>query len=78
MGPGEVRAQLLKQLIRVAERLPNGLLQRLVSDAKFFSDWNLGKKKARASARVSQFHAWQEKAEEKRWKGINLQRHLEP
>ena len=78
MSPGEVRAQLLKQLIRVAERLPNGLLQRLVSDAQFFSDWNMGKKKARASARVSQFHAWQEKAEEKRWKGINPQRHLEP
>lgn len=78
MSPGEVRAQLLKQLIRVAERLPNGLLQRLVSDAQFFSDWNMGKKKARASARVSQFHAWQEKAEEKRWKEINLQRHQEP
>ena len=78
MSPGEVRAQLLKQLIRVAERLPNGLLQRLVSDAQFFADWNLGKKKARASARVSQFHAWQEKAEDKRWKGINPQRHLEP
>jgi hypothetical protein len=65
---------LLKQLIRIAERLPNGLLQRLVSDAQFFADWNLGKKKARASARVSQFHAWQEKAEEKRWKGIDSQR----
>jgi hypothetical protein len=78
VSPGEVRAQLLKQLIRVAERLPNGLLQRLVSDAQFFSDWNMGKKKARASARVSQFHAWQEKAEEKRWKEINLQRHQEP
>lgn len=74
MSPGEVRAQLLKQLIRVAERLPNGLLQRLVSDAQFFSDWNMGKKKARASARVSQFHAWQEKAEEKRWKGIDAGR----
>lgn len=74
MSPGEVRAQLLKQLIRIAERLPNGLLQRLVSDATFFSDWNMGKKKARASARVSQFHAWQEKAEEKRWKGIDASR----
>ena len=78
MDAGEVRARLLQRLIRVAERLPNGLLQRLVSDAQFFHDWNIGKKRARASARVSQFHAWQEKAEDKRWKGINPQRHLEP
>jgi hypothetical protein len=54
----------------VAERLPNGLLHRLVDDAQFFSDWNLRKKRARASARLAQFHSWQDKAEDKRWRGI--------
>ena len=70
MTEAELRLSLLARLSKVAARLPNGLLQRLVNDAEFFRDWNLRKKQARSSARLSQFHAWQEKAEDKRWKGI--------
>jgi hypothetical protein len=66
----ELRLALLARLSKVAARLPNGLLQRLVSDAEFFHDWNLCKKRARASARLSQFRSWQEKAEERYWKGV--------
>lgn len=69
----ELRLALLARLSKVAARLPNGLLQRLVNDAEFFRDWNLNKKRARASARLSQFHSWQEKAEDKRWRSIKSQ-----
>jgi hypothetical protein len=61
---------LLRRLQRVAERLPNGLLHRLVDDAQFFSDWNLGKKRARASARLAQHRALEEQAEERYWRGV--------
>jgi len=57
-------------LIRIAERLPNGLLQRLVADAQFFNDWNLRKRRARASARLAQLEAWKGKAEEKYWRSV--------
>jgi hypothetical protein len=60
----------LQQLIRIAERLPNGLLQRLVADAQFFNDWNLRKRRARASARLAQLEAWKGKAEEKYWRSV--------
>jgi hypothetical protein len=70
----ELRAQLLRRLNRVAERLPNGLLHRLVDDAQFFCDWNLRKKRARASARLAQYHSWQDKAEDKRWRSLRSQR----
>ena len=70
MNEAEARARFLQQLIRIAERLPNGLLQRLVEDAQFFHDWNLRKKRARASARVAQFKAWQGKAEERYWRSV--------
>ena len=70
MTPSEARARYLQQLIRIAERLPNGLLQRLVADAQFFNDWNLRKRRARASARLAQLEAWKEKAEEKYWRGV--------
>jgi hypothetical protein len=68
--PSEVRARYLQQLIRIAERLPNGLLQRLVDDAQFFHDWNLRKRRARASARLAQLEAWKGKAEEKYWRSV--------
>jgi len=42
----------------------------LVEDAQFFCDWNLRKRRARASARLSQFEAWKGKAEEKYWKNV--------
>lgn len=70
MDQGELRIQLLQRLQRVAERLPNGLLHRLVDDAQFFSDWNLRKKRARASARLAQHRAWEEQAEERYWRGV--------
>lgn len=50
----ELRSKLLARLTRIAERLPNGLLHRLVEDAQFFYDWNLKKKKARKSSRLAQ------------------------
>lgn len=71
MNPeGEIRALLLGRLMRIAERLPNGLLTRLVSDAQFFHDWNLKKKSARRSSRIAQHKALQSKEEEAYWKEI--------
>lgn len=67
---GEVRALLLGRLMRIAERLPNGLLTRLVSDAQFFYDWNLRKKSARRSGRLAQYKALQSRQEETYWKEI--------
>jgi hypothetical protein len=57
-------------LIKIAERLPNGLLHRLVDDAAFFHDWNLRKRRARASARLAQHRAWEGKAEERYWRSV--------
>lgn len=70
MGDNELRSRLLAQLTKIAERLPNGLLHRLVEDAQFFHDWNLKKKKARASARIAQHKAWEAKAEDKYWREV--------
>lgn len=66
----EARARYLQRLIKIAERLPNGLLHRLVDDAQFFHDWNLRKRRARASARLAQHRAWEGKAEERYWRGV--------
>jgi hypothetical protein len=66
----EVRDALLRRLEKVVRKLPNGLLQRLVADAEFFSDWNLSKKRARASARLAQHRAWESKAEDRYWKSV--------
>lgn len=49
------RTALLRRLTVIAQKLPNGLLVRLVDDAQFFHDWNVGKKQARASARLVQY-----------------------
>ncbi|NBT76463.1 MAG: hypothetical protein EBT15_10965 [Betaproteobacteria bacterium] len=70
MDESEARAWYLRRLTRIAERLPNGLLHRLVDDAQFFYDWNLRKRHARASSRLAQHKAWEAKAEEKYWKGV--------
>ena len=70
MTPGEERAALLAQLQRIAERLPNGLLRRLVGDARFFHEWNLRKRRARASGRLAQYKAWEAKPEERYWKSV--------
>jgi hypothetical protein len=61
---------LLQRLDRIAGRLPNGLLHRLVDDAQFFHEWNLGKKRARGSARMAQYRARVEKAEERYWRSV--------
>lgn len=70
MTEAEVRARFLQKLTRIAERLPNGLLHRLVDDAQFFHDWNLKKRRARASARLAQHRAWEAKAEERYWRSL--------
>lgn len=70
MTPQEARARYLQRLVRIAEKLPNGLLQRLVDDAQFFYDWNLRKRRARASARLVQFDAWKDKADERYWRSV--------
>ena len=67
MTEGEVHATLLRKLVGLAERLPNGLLLRLVKDAQFFYDWNLRKKSARRSARLKQGDALMRKADERYW-----------
>ena len=66
--PQQVRRQLLADLAKTAEKLPQGLLTRLVADAEFFHSWNMGKKSARKSGRVSQHEAWKKKADDKYWK----------
>lgn len=66
----EVRDALLRRLEKVVRKLPNGLLQRLVADAEFFGEWNLCKKRARASARLAQHRAWEAKAEDRYWKSV--------
>jgi len=74
MTESELRSRLLARLAQIAERLPNGLLHRLVEDAQFFYDWNLRKKRARASARMSQYQAWQGKAEDRYWREVQRRR----
>jgi len=49
--PDSVRAKLLSDLNKVAKKLPNGLLTRLVLDAQEFHQINMGKKNARQRAR---------------------------
>jgi hypothetical protein len=71
MTDAELRTRLLTRLAQLAGRLPNGLLHRLVEDAQFFYDWNLGKKKARRSSRISQHTNWEKKADDKYWKAVN-------
>jgi hypothetical protein len=74
MTESELRSRLLAQLTKIAERLPNGLLHRLVEDAQFFYEWNLRKKRARASARLGQYRAWQDKAEDRYWREVGRRR----
>lgn len=64
------RALLLRRLSKLAELLPLGLLTRLVADAEFFNEWNQSKKRARGSARMAQYQAWQAKADDKYWKSV--------
>lgn len=70
MTESELRSRLLARLTKIAERLPNGLLHRLVEDAQFFHEWNLRKKRARSSARLAQYQAWKGKAEDRYWREV--------
>lgn len=69
--PKTVRAKLLSDLVKIAEKMPNGLLTRLVLDAAEFHAINLGKKGSRQAARFaakdSARRTAQLKFEEKWW-----------
>ena len=69
--PESVRAKLLSDLNKLAKKMPNGLLTRLVLDAQEFSAINMGKKNARQAARFaakdSARRTAQQKFEEKWW-----------
>ena len=69
--PKSVRLQLLRDLNKVAEKLPNGLLTRLVLDAREFYNINLGKRNQRGRARFeaqdSARRTAQRKFEEQWW-----------
>lgn len=69
----QVKADLIRRLNRVMERLPNGLLHRLLAEAEWFEAWNLKKKGARGSARMSQHRAEVARMEEKYWKRVNAE-----
>ncbi len=70
MTESELRADLLARLARIASRLPNGLLHRLVEDAQFFYDWNLKKKGDRRSSRIAQARLNADKAEANYWRSV--------
>jgi len=69
---GNNRDQLLADLMKIAKKLPNGLLTRLVLDGYEFNQINMGKKNARQRARFeakdSARRAAQLKFEEQWWK----------
>ena len=51
--PKSVRDRLLSDLSKLAEKMPNGLLTRLVLDAQEFNQINMGKKNARQASRFA-------------------------
>lgn len=71
MNQSEARIHFMRRLVQVAQRLPNGLLQRLVKDAEFFAEWQKSKQRARGASRRAQYARLMERAEERYWKGIN-------
>lgn len=60
----------MRRLLQTAERLPNGLLQRLVDDAVFFNEWNMKKRRARGYGRMQQQRRFEEQAEERYWREV--------
>ena len=70
MTEQEQRQLLLRRLNKLAERLPNGLLHRLVEDADFFIRICLSKRGARKSARVKQHEVRVAKADERYWREL--------
>jgi hypothetical protein len=71
MTDTEIRAILIRDLSHIINRLPNGLLHRLLADAQFFEDWNLKKKRARGSARMNQYRSTVNQMEDQYWRKIN-------
>jgi hypothetical protein len=69
--PKSVRQRLLSDLEKLAKKLPNGLLTRLVLDANEFHSVNMGKRNARQAARFeaknSARRTAQQKFEEQWW-----------
>ena len=69
---GNNRDQLLADLMKIAKKLPNGLLTRLVLDGHEFNQINMGKKntrqRARFEAKDSARRTAQLKFEEQWWK----------
>ena len=69
--PKEVQSKLLSDLNKIALKLPNGLLTRLVLDAQEFHQINMGKKNARQAGRFAALgsarRTAQRKFEEKWW-----------
>ena len=65
------REKLMSDLFKLAKKLPDGLLTRLVLDADEFNQVNMGKKNARQrsrfEARDSARRTAQRKFEEKWW-----------
>ena len=76
MDEADVRSGYLRRLIRIAERLPNGLLHRLVDDAQFFHDWNLKKRSARRSSRIAQNVRHVEALEARQWSKMKKEKGL--
>ena len=70
MTPAELRLQYLRRLNQIAQRLPNGLLMRLVEDADFFAAWQRGKRQARGRGRMQQQHAQIRRADDAYWKQL--------
>jgi len=71
LNQAEARIHFMRRLIDVAQRLPNGLLQRLVEDAEFFAEWHKDKRRSRGDSRAAQFRRQKERADDAYWKGIN-------
>ena len=71
MNQAEARLHFIRRLNQVAQRLPNGLLQRLVEDAEFFAEWQQSKQRSRGSSRAAQAGRWRDQAEARYWRGIN-------
>ena len=57
------REDLLRRLHKEVQKLPNGLLMRLVNDAKDFNAWNISKKSCRQKSRLAHYTSWQKKGE---------------
>lgn len=70
LNQAEARIYFLRRLIEVAQRLPNGLLQRLVEDAEFFAEWHKDKRRSRGKSRVAQMARWRDQAEERYWRDV--------